>query len=52
MNNKIIFSLEHNHKAQEDAERALELNGKNIKAILAKAESLYNSGHFELGSYL
>ena len=46
---KLTFRLDHNKKAQEDAEKALEINGKNIKAIQAKAESLYNSGHFELG---
>ena len=36
-------------KAQEDAQKALQLDPYNVKALLAKAESLFASGKFELG---
>ena len=45
----IVVSLENNEKAQEDARMALEIDKKDIKAIMAKAESLFAGGHFELG---
>ena len=45
----LISSLENNEKAQEDARMALEIDKKDIKAIMAKAESLFAGGHFELG---
>ena len=45
----IVVSLENNEKAQEDARMALEVDKKDIKAIMAKAESLFAGGHFELG---
>ena len=37
-------------KAQEDAQKALQLDPYNVKALLAKAESLFASGKFELGN--
>ena len=45
----IVVSLENNEKAQEDARMALEIDKMDIKAIMAKAESLFAGGHFELG---
>ena len=48
----LISSLENNEKAQEDARMALEIDKKDIKAIMAKAESLFAGGHFELGNYM
>lgn len=39
-------------KAQEDAKQALQLDPYNVKALLAKAESLFASGNFELGKDL
>ena len=44
--------LENNVKAQEDAKQALQLDPYNVKALLAKAESLFASGNFELGKDL
>ena len=44
--------LENNVKAQEDAQKALQLDPYNVKALLAKAESLFASGKFELGKHL
>ena len=44
-------SLENNCKAQEDASKALKINKNNVKAIQAKAESLFSNGNFELGRY-
>ena len=44
--------LENNVKAQEDAQQALKLDPYNVKALLAKAESLFASGKFELGKDL
>ena len=35
--------------AQEDAQKALQLDPYNVKALLANAESLFASGKFELG---
>ena len=45
----IIPSLEEHSKALEDANKALELKKNDIRAILAKAESLFAGGHFEMG---
>ena len=42
--------MENNVKAQEDAQKALQLDPYNVKALLAKAESLFASGKFELGN--
>ena len=41
--------MENSEKAQEDAQKALQLDPYNVKALLAKAESLFASGKFELG---
>ena len=47
----MLHSLEQHSKALEDANKALELKKNDIRAILAKAESLFAGGHFEMGKY-
>ena len=39
--------MERPDEAMIDAEKALRINKYNTKAIVAKAEALYNLGHFE-----
>ena len=43
--------MEQHNLALEDANKALEINKKDIRAILAKAESLFAGGHFEMGEW-
>ena len=43
-------SLEKNHEALIDANRALDKDRFNIKAILVKADALFAGGNFERGS--
>ena len=42
-----FFRLERNEDALKDANKALEYDEENTKAIVAKAEALFNSGLFE-----
>ena len=49
LNQIIDWRLENNTEAQEDAQKALQVDPHNVKALLAKAESLFASGKFELG---
>ena len=43
----ILFRLERNKEAVQDANKALQNDKQNSRAITAKAEALFNSGKFE-----